>query len=349
MELINLVNISPKPLKRKLVISPNTIIKSVQFNMASNFVASFLAPNESCFFLNKQDPRLKNLSPEKLANFIASEQIGFLCLENVDENFCLKLLQNLTFKPKIYIISETFFSLKGFENKELLSLDFEEFLSNSLTKNISAQFDEFLKRGSLAIVQKLDDEERLEKQAQILKLSLKTETSFFIFCLLVEKTGLSLSLFQLFGFFKKDFKISKDLFYKTCYDLEEKSYIFSLAYFNKPSAPKKYYAFDFGLLGAISLKKNLAKTFENMVFLELKKRQKNIFYMDFIDFFILPSEGFVCMAFADYDKVYQKTQLILKHNKIKKITFITMGYEYKTRLNSSLVNAKSFWVWALEN
>jgi hypothetical protein len=119
-------------------------------------------------------------------------------------------------------------------------LDFEEFISLSpKIKSIEDLFNQFFKHGSLPQMINLDDNQRADRANELINLMFSSTTKREIFNFLVLKTGFTYSLFQAFNLIKQEIKISKDLFYKTIEEFEDKQYIYIVEKYQSQKAPKK--------------------------------------------------------------------------------------------------------------
>ena len=81
------------------------------------------------------------------------------------------------------------------------------------------------------------------------------------------------------------YKVSKDTLHTYLYYLEDAFLIFSVSHYSeserlKHNKPKKIYAIDIGLIHAMSLSVNelYGKLFENLIYLDLRRQHKKIYY-----------------------------------------------------------------------
>lgn len=335
-----------KAISRKLLFENNkTLIASPKYSGALEWVLEAVEESEvsSFIYIDLNDFRVENLNARKLNDFIKQERIEFVCIENYTPNF------GTVEAEKILLITEEKTDLPGYETAALLPLDFEEFLSlRENIKSIEDLFDDFFKHGGLPSLINLEDEERVKRAAELLKLLFPSRSIMEIFKFFILKTGFSFSLFQAFNLIKQEIKLSKDFFYKTIEDLENKNYIFSVEKFGSSRSPKKFYPYDFVFRHSLTYKKDLAKNFEHMIFLELKKRNFEIYYMDFIDFYIPSQERIILtLPFLTYEQLLVKSTAALSSKRAQNLEIVTLGYEYDGEVLGTRISAKPFWEWAL--
>lgn len=147
-------------------------------------------------------------------------------------------------------------------------------------------------------------------------------------------------------------KISKDKLYAITSTLIEQKLLFLVEKQGQPSAARKVFQVDFALKNAMTFKKDFLKRFENMIFLELLKRDKTIFYDDFIDLY-LPDEQLAvfCIPFATDEVIQSKMKKLthmLKSLHVTKVEIITLGNEESFVLDTIHFSMLPFWDWALQ-
>ncbi|MCV6607850.1 MAG: hypothetical protein OIF32_06540 [Campylobacterales bacterium] len=338
--------IDKKTIPRKLTIdTQKAIIQTPKYCGVKKYISDLILQEKKKFlYIDLQDLRTKDLATKDLNHFIQEEKIQLIVVENYKAT-----LEDIVCET-VYLLTEENIKIDGFKNYSLLPLDFEEFISlHKKIENIEELFDEYFKHGSLPEMIHLKDQERVIRAREFIYLLFPLQTKQEIFKFIVLKTGFAFSLFQAFNLIKQEIKISKDIFYKTVEELENKKYIFSVSKFESPKAPKKYYPYDFVFKQALTFKKDLGKNFEHMVFLELIKGGFEVYYMDFIDFFI-PSENraVLTLPFLNYEQLLVKSTAVLSVKTVETIEIVTMGYEYTGEVHGAFVTAKPFWTWALE-
>ncbi|MGP1561547.1 MAG: hypothetical protein ACTTIC_05600 [Helicobacteraceae bacterium] len=330
--------------KRRIETSDRAIIQAPACLGGVSLAKSRVGKNDRTLFVDLSDLRCIDLNKDALQHFLRANPVDFLCVNNFDEAY--KDL-DCTGTERVFFITKKSFKKDGFQNIELRSLDFEEFLSLNYSNDIQKSFDAFLKQGGILELNNLNEDLRTQRINEILRLDLVSVAALHIFIFFVQKTGFVFSLFQAFGMLKEKIKLSKDFFYREVYELEQNRYIYAVEKLGESGCAKKYYPFDFSLRQGIVAGKNLSKTFENMVFLELLKRYKKVFYTDYTDFFA-GGLGVVCLPFCDFEKIAVKTKLARKNSAIQRLLILTMGYEYEGVVDKLPVRAAAFWSWSLE-
>lgn len=301
-------------------------------------------PNGS-LYIDMQDPRLDLIAINKnLKNFCVENSVKFLAIDNYNNQLDLDIDIE-----KIWVAASYQSDLAGYKRLDLYGLDFEEFIAfDRSNDDPQTLFNRFLKNGSLIELVNIDGFFRGQKTLQMLRLLFRDNIELEIYCYLLEKNGFILTPNQIYTALKNRIKISKDRLYKFYAHLENSRLIFTVGKLDLPNAPKKIYAFDHAIRSATTMSKNLLKSFESMVALELIKKGEEIYYDDYIDL-IIPSKGVALIAqpFATMDSIFMRTNAIRSNDVIKKIEFITMGFEYQKEEDGVIIEAVPFWVWAL--
>ncbi|MCD6483631.1 MAG: ATP-binding protein [Candidatus Odinarchaeota archaeon] len=126
--------------------------------------------------------------------------------------------------------------------------------------------------------------------------------------------------------------------------------------------PKKVYAIDTGLSNAVGFKtfENLGPTLENLVFLELKRRNYAIFYLKIdnreIDFVVKKGLEIVDAINVCYDPSDTNTRdrevksmlLGLRKLKLKKGKILTWEYEETIKINTKIIEFVPVYKWLLQ-
>jgi len=150
--------------------------------------------------------------------------------------------------------------------------------------------------------------------------------------------------------------------------IEESYLIFQLFPFSfkvkeRLISPKKIYAIDTGMINAVSSKTfdNKSRLIENIVFLELKRLGKEIFYykskqQEEVDFVL--KEGLkakqliqVCYSLEDERTKNREIRALLKASeelKCKNLLVITWDYENEEIAEGKKIICKPLWKWLLE-
>ena len=189
------------------------------------------------------------------------------------------------------------------------------------------------------------------KLQDIIKMNSKDDTSYEILKILIDNIDEKKSIFQLFNQLKSKIKISKDRFYEECKELEDKNSIFFVGKYNQEKSLKKIYSYNYAFLGAISFSKKFKQEFANMIFLELLKEKKTIYYLDNIDFYIKEDNlAIVCIPFFNIDLNSNLLKKIIKNAlelNIEKIEIITISNNQKIDNKKINIEAIVFYEWAL--
>ncbi len=149
--------------------------------------------------------------------------------------------------------------------------------------------------------------------------------------------------------------------------LKESFLLFSLDLFSyklkvQYKQTKKIYAIDNGLRNSIAFRfsEDLGQLYENVVYLELKRREKEIYYWkrkEEVDFLV--KEGLkvveliqVCQSLSDKKIKAREIKGLLeasKEFKVREATIITEDYDNTEKINRMNVKFISLWRWLLED
>ncbi|MFH1586796.1 MAG: ATP-binding protein, partial [Candidatus Diapherotrites archaeon] len=136
---------------------------------------------------------------------------------------------------------------------------------------------------------------------------------------------------------------------------------FSYSYKEQLINPQKVYCIDTGLASAVSIKfsEDLGQKLENLVFLELKRRKKHIYYYKNnkeTDFIVVegnkPKEAIqVCYNLTGENKGREELGLLeaLKELKIKKGLILTLEHEEIIKTKNKTLEYIPVWKWLLKN
>jgi|Deesub1362A_J573_1020465.scaffolds.fasta_scaffold02480_7 hypothetical protein len=138
--------------------------------------------------------------------------------------------------------------------------------------------------------------------------------------------------------------------------------IFSYKLKDRLQYPRKLYLIDTGLANAINIRftENLGRLLENVVFLELKREEKEIFYWkskngEEVDFVIVenfkPVEVIqVCWELKEENIKREEKALIkcMKEFSLKEGKVITWDYEEKKKIDDKWIIYVPFWKWCLK-
>jgi hypothetical protein len=273
-------------------------------------------------------------------------EISVLVIENFDFSFELPYCENIIISTQIPT------QVKGFRNLTISALDFEEYLlHDNKHQNIIQSFNSFLKFGNLSEIINYDEHKKIHRLQEIIELQCKDETQYHIFKILIENIDEKKSLFQLFNTLKSKIKISKDKFYETCKIYENNNSIYFLQKYNQEKSVKKIYVYNHSFLNAISHVKKFKNEFSNMIFLELIHKYKEIYYLDYIDFYV-KSKNMAIISIPFFNKLLMNNLLkkIIKNANefdINEINIITISNNEKISDSKLKINIIPFYEWAL--
>lgn len=337
-------------IERKIKITNSkTIISGASKTGKSYLIYDFLSSFKSKEYLYIDFSDLRNNISEISANlgkFIKMNEISVLVIENFDFSFELPYCENIIISTQIPT------QLKGFKNLTISALDFEEYLlHDNKHQNIIQSFNSFLKFGNLSEIINYDEHKKIHRLQEIIELQCKDETQYQIFKILIENIDEKKSLFQLFNTLKSKIKISKDKFYETCKIYENNKSIYFLEKYNQEKSAKKLYCYNHSFLNAISHVKKFKNEFSNMIFLELIHKYKEIYYLDYIDFYV-KSKNMAIISIPFFNKLLMNNLLkkIIKNANefdINEINIITISNNEKIQDSKLKINIIPFYEWAL--
>jgi len=191
----------------------------------------------------------------------------------------------------------------------LMPLDYEEFLAYEM-KYDSTALNHFLQLGGLPVMQTLPSDQRHLYLQQTLQHRLSA-IEFAVLLFIARSPTLKLSTFAIYEKLKTERKLSKDLLYKSVVSLKQKRYVFHVKKFHHDRAVAKSYLCDIALKNALTHQKNFRLLFENLIFLELHKRGRSVYYSDKVDFYIPSQRRIVlCMPFANEEVLFKTVEPI---------------------------------------
>ena len=320
----------------------NGITKSGKSRLVKNYLLSL--KKNSYLYINCTDVRI---DADKLGTLLPSfcnvNKIKTLVLDNYNPEITFPNVAQLI------ITSEVPHKFDFLQSIRLYPLDYEEFLAYE-HKYDSSALNNFFQLGGFASMHTVAPDERIVYLQNVLKFAL-SEIEFDILCLCAKFMSQRLSAYTLYERLKNTRKISKDKLYASFALLVEKNYIHLLPKYNHTRATKKVYLCDTSLKSALSIEKNFAKLFENMVYLELLKSSTECYYEEGIDFYLpAKDEIILCKPFVDERRLFKKLESIeafLFSYGITKITVVTMNKEGTIAHPLSSVNITPFDIWAL--
>ena len=264
-----------------------------------------------------------------------------------------------------------FLNFKKFENKD--------FYSSSETNKIKNYLREYLKYGgfpSIVIEKEIADrffkeyldlvvfrdviERHRIKNIFIIKFLIKNMISSF---------AKEFSIHNIFNILKsQNIKVSKKTLYEYALYLEDAFFSFFLRKFSysmkniELSIPKVFIN-DTGLINfsSISFSENIGKIMENAVFLELLRREEEIFYFkagtkEEADFVVKEGRKIkkivqVCYDFSGLKTKKRETDSLIKASnelKCNNLLIITWDYETEEKIKGKKIKLVPFWKWLLK-
>ncbi len=335
---------------RKVSVSAKkSFIKGVPKSGKSYLIYDYLSrfPKDRTLYIDLKDERVeKSEIVSRLEAFIENRKIQVLALDNFDFSFSVPECE------EVVISSVEGEAPEGFEEIELYPLDFEEFLSfYKKYSNLETAFNLYAKIGTYPQIVLNPKEEVVKSLQEIVKLSLDDGLKYKVFKEFALSQGNKRSLFQIFNKIKERERISKDRFYEICEELIREKFIFLLEKYGQKRAAKRVFLIDFVLKNAFTFQKDFIKLFENMIFLELLKRKKEIFYLEGSDFYIPKEKRVVLpMPFLPLEMIRLKVKLFLEKVDdvdISLVEIITLGDENIFSEKKRVCEVLSFWDWAL--
>lgn len=288
----------------------------------------------------------KEVIKENLEEYISQNSIKVLVLENFNFSFDIPSCDS------IIVSSYEKKQIKGYKTLFLTPLDFEEYLLHeNKNQNITQSFNTFLKHGNLPSCVNLSEYKLTIELQNRLKLFTYDETSFKILKMLFENIDEKKSLNQLFLNLKQEIKISKDKFYAKCKEYEDKNIIYFIKKYKQDKATKKIYSYNNSFFDALTHKKKFKNDFTNIIFQELINKKEDIFYIDYIDFY-LPKENIAICTIPFFNSmlmtgVLKKIIKSANEYNIKDIYIITVSNNETIKKENIDVTVLPFYEWAL--
>ena len=341
----------PTFFERKIKInSNNTILYGAKSSGKTFLIYDYLSSNEdkNYLYIDEDDFRFIPFSKNALEEFIQSNNIKILIIENYTNNIELPKVDS------IILSTRNSFTIENFDLLEVLPLDFEEYiLFDTKHQNTTNSFNSFLKYGNLPEIIEYREFKKQHRNQELLSLYETNSTSLEILKLLIKSSAEIKSPFWLYGILKKEIKISKDFFYNKIKEYEQNSIIFLCQKFNQPKAVKKIFCFNHALIDVVLYEKKFANIFANMIFLELYTKFDDIYYMDGVDFYI-PTQNSIIISMPFFNKllfsnISKKILKSIDGLDIQNITIVTISNYDTMHLNEIACNIMPFYEWAFTN
>ena len=301
---------------------------------------------ESYLYIDFDDTRVEgNLIKSNLQNFILKNNIKLLVMENFNFSFEIPKCD------EIIITTKKYNKIDGFKYINFYPLDFEEYIAFDKTHSkIENIFNAFANSGTYPFIALLNDIDKIKYLQHLLQSMTKDKKQLAILKAFSSFQAQSVSLYQIYNRLKNDMKISKDLFYELVEDLRQKQIILFLEKFNHPKAGKKLFFIDFALKNALNFEKDFLRRLENIVYLEMYKRGKTLYYTDEIDFY-LPKENCAVLVIPFLPPALLKNKIIKRKKAFKKLAIknvfiISLGNEGEFDQEGIHYEIIPFWNWA---
>lgn len=333
---------------RKLSIDSGSYqINGISLSGKSELLKAYLltCKKDRYIYLNARDTRINtkeiNLVFQK---FITEQDIETVAIDNYTTDFKLPKAK------QILITSVSHIDIDFLPAKTLYPFDFEEFLASSRRLDATA-VSSFLQTGGFPALSHLSIEKRIEF-VQSKFYCVLGALKFEILKQISKLIGQKISAFNLYQRLKETTKISKDKLYAAYKELADDGYIHLLGKYNNQNAVKKIYLCDIIFKHTLSVQKNFAMLFENIVFLELLKHNTKCYYAEKVEFYI-PDENKIvlCIPFADERMVFKKIETIeafIFSYQIINIECVTMSKEGFLSHPISRIEMIPFDRWALK-
>lgn len=335
--------------RKTRITHPKTIIQGPVKAGKSFLIFDYLAnfKPEDYLYIDFDDSRNDiNEIKQNLEEYVLKNKIKVIVLENFSFDFKIPSCDS------IIISTKQRRELKGFKQIFLTPLDFEEYiLHDKKNQNITHSFNSFLKYGNLPQSAQTSEFKIIQNLQELLKLINPNITSQEILKILILNIDEKKSLNQLYISLKNEIKISKDKFYEECNRFENEKIIYFISKYEYVKSVKKIYLYNPAFLSAITHKKKFKNELTNIIFLELLNKYQEIYYLDYIDFYI-PSKNLAIVSIPFFNSSMMQSQLkrikkqILEY-KIKELNIITVSNNEDFFYEDCEINVSPFYEWAL--
>ncbi|MRI83906.1 MAG: hypothetical protein C6I00_05735 [Nitratiruptor sp.] len=288
-------------------------------------------------FLDCADLRCIPPNPHHLQRFLQERQIRLLCVANYQRDMALPECET------IWLTGEE--KVPGYENLSLGYLTFEEFLAFERRHNPKIAFNLFLKSGNFPEVARIDEWSKERRSQQLFRLAFQGELE--LFQQVAAFQGHTASIHFIFTRAKEHFKIGKDRFYTLFHQWQERGYLFEVAKWGSPRAAKKLFFANFLTKALLHPEREFPKTFENMVYLELREP---VYYLDPLGLYLPQTRRFIlAIPFGDEVRIQNRIEQVLARNSLEleriQVITVTSNFRYETR--GILCEVLPFYEWAL--
>jgi len=278
-----------------------------------------------------------------LTRFCNHNDIATVALDNYHEAVLLPKVRQLI------IACVDHYDYADLTTLRLYALDYEGFLAFEQRYDESA-LNHFFQLGGFPAMHRIPSEDRI-RHIQISLQHALSPVGFDVLRLSCSLVTQKVSAYMIYERLKPIRKISKDMLYKSFETLTRQGYLHQLEKFGHSRAVKKLYHCDISVKNALSTQKHFGRLFENMVFLEMFKKEFTLYYDEGIDFYIPSQDRIVlCMPFGNQEALFKQIEkieaFIIMHG-IKKVEVVTMSNESALQHPFVPVEMIPFSVWAL--
>ena len=332
--------------RKKTIVSKKTILYGPRKCGKSYLIYDYLSnfKTNEYLYIDFNDLKIFNFNfYDEIQIFIDQNKIKILVLDNFNNKLDLPKCDTIIVanSKKIYI--------KDFDIVKVFPVDFKEFLLIDKHQNITSSFNYFFKYGNLIKTIKTSEQNRMNEIQETIKLISNNETELEIYKSFIYVCGESKSLNQIYLSLKSRIKISKDRFYKFCNNLKKNMIIFFVEKFNHPHMAKKVYIYNHAFIAQVNHKKNFNNIFDNMIFLELKYRYKEIYYTNDISFYVKDNNEIILAKpfFTNFQLSSKIISFIYDYN-IQKIVIVTVNNSDTIIINNIKCIVVPFYNWAIK-
>lgn len=352
---MQLENLYPRDFKKSQILDRKVTIDSkklyiygVKNSGKTSILINYLKSlkKESFLYIDFEDFRVNTETLENdLFEFLKRYNIETLAIDNFDFSISLPEIES------IILTSNRYQKIENFRVQKLYPLDFEEYLLfNRKAQDTISAFNQFIKDGTFPEIALTPEYQRISKLQSIILTFCKSEFDFYLLRELINHSGYSISNFQIYNSLKRLIKASKDRVYSRVKEFELEGIIYFIDKFNSNYSNRKLYMVDFTLKGVVNFNKNFKKEFENMLFLNLLKRNREIFYLENIEFYI-PSLNLATLAmpFASKESILEKLNSIsqtLKGLNLTTLKIVTLNFALEFKFENIYVEVVEFHTFA---
>jgi uncharacterized protein len=362
------------------------VITGVRRCGKSTFLSQILKKQKKGYYMNLEDPRLNGFG---LSDFTRSEGVlkeayggGVYFFDEVQnvENW-EKFIRHLIDEKEKVVITGSNASLLSRElgskltgrhlQIEMFPFSFREFLSMKRKSPSQALFEEYLLKGGFPEYLKKDNPAILHELLSdvvmrdiAVRFGIKNTSVLIRICIyLISNVGKEFS----YNSIKKAFEVKSVQSVINFISYFENAYLvftvprFSYSYKQQQVNPKKIYSIDngFSSCNSASFSKDRGKMLENAVFLELRRRFKDIFYFkgkgecDFI----IKEKGKITQAFQvcyelneeSKDREISGLAEALEEFNIKEGIILTLGQSDELLVKNKKIVVVPAWKWMAED